>query len=260
MYTFTPVFYSGCIQWLDGSDIATLYRDTAGTLPVNSNGQVVNLWKDKSTAGNNMISNVTSPTYSQTLSGLNGAISFAGSAGLSNSTGYALSSNASLFIVCAPNGWGTWGTLWSHSRINQWDSDIEFRQESITGGGYVSWHTNNDNNNYIAIPSSNTPVIYSCTMSNGINMYLQNFHSGSTASASYTESTATIASGTVAPLWLGRNSGGYAYNGYISEIVYYNTTLTTIQRQKVEGYLAWKWGLQASLPSGHPYLSAAPTG
>ena len=247
-------------MWLDGSDITTLYRDTAGTLPVNSNGQVVNLWKDKSTAGNNMISNVTSPTYSQTLSGLNAAISFAGSAGLSNSIGYALSSNASLFIVCAPNGWGTWGTLWSHSRAGQWDSDIEFRQESITGGGYVSWHTNNNNSDYIAIPSSNTPVIYSCTMSNGVNMYLQNFHSGSTTSVSYTESTATIASGTVAPLWLGRNSGGYAYNGYISEIVYYNTTLTTIQRQKIEGYLAWKWGLQANLPSGHPYKSAAPTG
>lgn len=32
--------------------------------------------------------------------------------------------------------------------------------------------------------------------------------------------------------------------------------LTTIQ--KVEGYLAWKWGLQASLDSGHPYFSAAP--
>ena len=29
-------------------------------------------------------------------------------------------------------------------------------------------------------------------------------------------------------------------------------------RQKLEGYLAWKWGLQASLPSDHPYKSAAP--
>ena len=30
-------------------------------------------------------------------------------------------------------------------------------------------------------------------------------------------------------------------------------------RQLIEGYLAWKWGLQASLPVGHPYKSAAPT-
>jgi len=27
---------------------------------------------------------------------------------------------------------------------------------------------------------------------------------------------------------------------------------------KIEGYLAWKWGLEGNLPSGHPYESAAP--
>ena len=31
-------------------------------------------------------------------------------------------------------------------------------------------------------------------------------------------------------------------------MIIYNTALTTTQRQQVEGYLAWKWGLQASLP------------
>jgi hypothetical protein len=30
-------------------------------------------------------------------------------------------------------------------------------------------------------------------------------------------------------------------------------------RQKIEGYLAWKWGIQASLPAAHPYRNAAPT-
>ena len=44
----------------------------------------------------------------------------------------------------------------------------------------------------------------------------------------------------------------------VSEIVMYNTVLDTTQRQKIEGYLAWKWGLQANLPTGHPYKSAAP--
>jgi hypothetical protein len=48
-------------------------------------------------------------------------------------------------------------------------------------------------------------------------------------------------------------------NGTISEVLVYNVNHTTTQRQEVEGYLAWKWGLQASLPAGHPYLSAAPT-
>ena len=33
----------------------------------------------------------------------------------------------------------------------------------------------------------------------------------------------------------------------------------TTDRQLVEGYLAWRWGLEGNLPAGHPYKSAAPT-
>ena len=47
-------------------------------------------------------------------------------------------------------------------------------------------------------------------------------------------------------------------HGVIGEIIMVQTTDTTT-RQKIEGYLAWKWGLQASLPVGHPYKAAAPT-
>jgi hypothetical protein len=34
--------------------------------------------------------------------------------------------------------------------------------------------------------------------------------------------------------------------------------LSTTDRQKMEGYLAWKWGIQASLAAGHPYISNPP--
>ena len=30
--------------------------------------------------------------------------------------------------------------------------------------------------------------------------------------------------------------------------------------QIIEGYLAWKWGIQTSLPSNHPHRNAAPPG
>jgi hypothetical protein len=49
-----------------------------------------------------------------------------------------------------------------------------------------------------------------------------------------------------------------AFNGFFHEVIVYNTELTVAQRQSVEGYLAWKWGLQNELPIGHPYLSSAP--
>jgi hypothetical protein len=45
---------------------------------------------------------------------------------------------------------------------------------------------------------------------------------------------------------------------YICEALVYNAALTDSQRQQVEGYLAWKWGLVGNLPSNHPYKFAPP--
>jgi hypothetical protein len=44
----------------------------------------------------------------------------------------------------------------------------------------------------------------------------------------------------------------------ISEVLMFNSTLSTTDRQKLEGYLAWKWGTVASLPAGHPYKNSPP--
>lgn len=49
------------------------------------------------------------------------------------------------------------------------------------------------------------------------------------------------------------------FSGQISEIVFLNSTLSTDDRQRLEGYLAWKWGLVANLPADHPYKNSAPT-
>ena len=47
-------------------------------------------------------------------------------------------------------------------------------------------------------------------------------------------------------------------NGDIAELVLYNTVLSTGDRQKLEGYLAHKWGLEGSLDGSHPYLASPP--
>jgi len=48
-------------------------------------------------------------------------------------------------------------------------------------------------------------------------------------------------------------------NASIHEIIVYNVALTTTQRQQIEGYLAWKWGLQSQLPFTHPYYKFMPS-
>ncbi len=55
-----------------------------------------------------------------------------------------------------------------------------------------------------------------------------------------------------------RTSPDIAFNAYVAEILFYNTQLITASRQQVEGYLAWRWGIQGSLPADHPYSAFAP--
>ena len=48
-------------------------------------------------------------------------------------------------------------------------------------------------------------------------------------------------------------------SGVQYETIALSTAPSTDDRQKLEGYLAWKWGTVASLPAGHPYKLVAPT-
>lgn len=51
--------------------------------------------------------------------------------------------------------------------------------------------------------------------------------------------------------------GGTRYTGTMGDVIY-TTTSTTSTKQKMEGFEAWKFGLQGSLPGGHPYKSRPP--
>jgi len=49
------------------------------------------------------------------------------------------------------------------------------------------------------------------------------------------------------------------WQGHYSEWIFTDGTETAANEQKIEGYLAHKWGMAASLPAIHPYKSAAPS-
>jgi len=56
------------------------------------------------------------------------------------------------------------------------------------------------------------------------------------------------------------NSASWArWNGALGELIFTDGTETLATQQKMEGYLAWKWGLEGNLPAVHPYKSAPPT-
>jgi hypothetical protein len=73
----------------------------------------------------------------------------------------------------------------------------------------------------------------------------------------------TIQNGT-AQLAVGSNAGtsgtlnSAPLTGAIGEIIVTASVLSTLDRQKTEGYLAHKWGLTANLPADHPYKTNPP--
>lgn len=80
--------------------------------------------------------------------------------------------------------------------------------------------------------------------------------SGSDISATPASLGTINTSGTYIGAWelLGTN----AWQGYIGEFITYTRSLTTWERQRVEGYLAGKWGLTTQLPKTHPYYQLMP--
>jgi hypothetical protein len=56
---------------------------------------------------------------------------------------------------------------------------------------------------------------------------------------------------------LGNNVGPLA--GSLAEFVIVSGVVSPTTRQRIEGYLAHKWGLTANLPADHPYKTVGPT-
>lgn len=72
-------------------------------------------------------------------------------------------------------------------------------------------------------------------------------------------STATNTFGAKVGPQIGQNGSTLEYlDGRIAELIFTDTVLASGDREKVEGYLAHKWGLTGNLDSGHPYKSSPP--
>jgi len=74
----------------------------------------------------------------------------------------------------------------------------------------------------------------------------------STFAATSSDATFTLELGSV-----GNNS--FPLTGYVAEFIVLASIASTSTRQRIEGYLAHKWGLVSNLPNDHPYKTAAPT-
>jgi hypothetical protein len=216
IWNFDPRSVPGCALWYDSADRSTL------TL-VGSN---VTQWNDKSANGLHLSNASGGATY--TSSGL----TFSGTTLLSNSTGYNSSIGANLFVVWSSPTGGTRQRMFV----------LQFNGGYI-GGLVDTTYMNNlyssTLGNYVGPLSfsANTPYLYSINIATpSVISYTVNGSNSTTWSASQVgpfNSTILSAGG----------GSTVEFNGKIMEILYYDALMSTVQRQQVEGYLAWKWGI-----------------
>jgi hypothetical protein len=236
---FAPTQISGCQLWLDGADPAG-----SGILP--ANGDTVSTWIDKSGNGFNATAapSRTAGTYSTSFRAVNFPTSTTGyitnyTAAPTNETMFVVFNNPSPsssnnILIGGVGGARSLGA--GHSNPGGTGSVGNLNTQ-------VAWLASTGAGTY----TSGTTVITTSQFTTSTNTISLN--GGTTASGGAPGFTA----GRVTYLGVDATNGGYYYVGYAMEIIFYNSVLNTTQRQQVEGYLAWKWGLVSSLPNGHPY-------
>lgn len=248
------------------TDVATIHlwfdgNDPNGTGVSPANGTTLTTWVNKGVTSVSLTT-TGSPTYEANFAGGNGSVRFPGSASfrdnsaifvLQNKTFYLVgsvydsSTSTQGFIGFTPSGamYSAQNGIAYQAGEAPFSNKFGFLQAFTNGGYYVNYGS----------PYGATPLaIYEDTCATRACEIYVNGSSLSSQTLSYTPGNAT-------GFLIGRRTAGAQefLSGNICEIIAIsNNTLGTSDRQKIEGYLAWKWGLQGSLPADHPYKAAKP--
>ena len=115
---------------------------------------------------------------------------------------------------------------------------------------------------YVALPNVTNLLAATCNPTKAVASERSTHHiNGTFRGANNTRTDAVVFGVPYLPLRMGLNgpSSNMLYlNGFIAEVVIYDSELSNEDRQTVEGYLAHKWGITANLPVDHPYKNEAP--
>jgi len=235
------VITEGLQAWYDGSDPL----DNGSQ---QSNGSTLASWKDKSGRNYHSTSVVGSPTLSK-----NGVV-FDGSSYYKLPDGAIPfgDSSYSIYIV-ARTGYDTpnvYGSIFGGG-VAGGNQNLRVMTTMNPGAAiYTSWWGNDIAN---GTTTKNVPFLYSTLYeSRGAQAIYFNgnkVHNGNPSARGQP----------AGPNYIGYNSANEKMNGTISEIIFFSVSHSQSQQQKIEGYLAWKWGLQGNLPATHPFKSVKPT-
>ena len=247
------------VNWTPSLISTALWLDAADAGTITQSGGLVSTWADKSgTSKNATQSGGARPAYSAT--GLNSkpAIDFDGTDDdlvLSSVTGLDVV-NQSFFIVAKRDNAagrteiafavGSTATGDCLADTPRWTDNIMYSQV-----GYTS--------NRPTPTSVITDAPYINVVTGG-SLQLS-YTNGTLIGTGTTQSTSnfSVANGGFVGSGRAISTSNRYFDGKISELIIISSVAALDLRQKLEGYLAHKWGLEANLPVGHPYKTTGPT-
>lgn len=268
---YTPKFnivnnLLACSFWADASD-----PNGTGVLP--ADGTSISTWREKSYSisevdytGNNTFKQTTAanqPIF--TYDGSYPAIYFSGSPKsmvVTSSTVLSSKNQICLFLVCRPTSVSGTQVALRHSRSGL-TSYYEVR--TSTSGLMSTYYNGTSYYSEASYTGSTTAKIYvirdigngNSVYNNANNMFYINGTNIATSGAFFgTEVTNSTSDSTI---YIGYNGSTNYFTGYIYEYIAFKRYVNDIERQLIEGYLAWKWGIQGSLPSTHPFAKYPPS-
>lgn len=255
---WTPLLV-GPSLWLDAADLSTLSVGASG----------VDSWQDKSGFNRHATTTVRRPAFlANALNGLP-AVSFtASSATKLDTPDFSIAPNRQFcaFAVASTAGLlggSTYRRLWNAKGVNPDSGGSTYAQ------GYMGSGANAGSALLIAGGAGVTAPVVS-----GLGNTAPVLLTGAFGTAGAESNTNTLSANGGARQSLAAQSGalsttgirigsdvgttgGASWNSWIAEIIF-TGAISFATLQSIEGYLAWKWGLQGNLPASHPFANRPP--
>jgi len=242
----------GLSLWLDSADLSSISF---------SSGSNVSQWRDKTINFNN-----ATPTGSITYDSINRSMNltaggrFSGAIRIEGYTGSGI--GLSFFAVATVRSVYSGG---ANSRLVQFTdgTNIDFNSPSavaysMNSTGLMQINRNLQFVSLASVLAVNQFFITSCVANISGNTLIN--VNGATSGGLFASNTTTTTTNSMTRYFIGGGvQFGDSWTGSVNEVIVCSASLSEIQRQQVEGYLAWKWSLQAQLPASHPYKNAPPS-
>ena len=267
--------------WYDADDSTTIFdATTGGSLP--SSGNDVGRWEDKSGGGYHVTQATAANRPHYVTNTLNGkpviecTAQWLTAATASDWNFLHNTSGSTVVIVwkagtsadpnAAYSAWGTSGLATANHGQGLFSDDRTSLSRNEAVGSIISRGVLGEPNANVVSSngahSPNAPTIVSfvgdpgnATAANRVSLRVN----GGTPTGSNTETHAASTSNATFAFQVGAGGNDVLpLTGYIAEVVICDAKLSDANREKVEGYLAHKWGLETNLPSTHPYRNSAP--